>query len=161
MPRRPRLPAGYLAYHVLNRQVGRLPLFENLTEAHSQSWIRIAAYSPMPNHWHLLLWLRQDGELSELLLWITVTHTQRWHESHHATGIGSVYQGRFKSLPVQTDEYFLTVVRYVERNACRARLVRRAEDWHWSSGWPRTQGDPKLAVWLSAWPVERPREWVA
>lgn len=161
MPRRPRLPAGDLAYHVLSRRVGRLPLFENLAEAHSQSRIRIAVYSLMPNHWHLLLWLRQDGELSELLLWITVSHTQRWYECHHTTGIGSVYHGRFKSLPVQTDEHFLTMARYVERNVCRVKLVRRAEDWQWSSGWRRTQGDPKLAGWLSAWPVERPRDWVA
>ena len=171
MPRRPRLAAGDLAYHVLNRRVGRLPLFEKpadyvafekiLAEAHSQARIRIAAYCLMPNHWHLLLWPRQDGELSEVLRWITVTHTQRWHASHHTTGTGSVYQGRFKSFPVQADEHFLTVARYVERNALRAKLVGRAEDWQWSSGWRRTQKDPKLAAWLSAWPVERPRDWVA
>ena len=43
----------------------------------------------------------------------------------------------------------------------RAKLVGRAEDWQWSSGWRRTQGDPKLTAWLSAWRVERPRDWVA
>jgi REP-associated tyrosine transposase len=59
------------------------------------------------------------------------------------------------------DEHFLTVARYVERNALRAKLVSRAEDWQWSSGWRRAQGDPKLTVWLSAWPVERPRDWVS
>jgi len=169
MPRRPRLAAGDLAYHVLNRRVGRLPLFEKsadyaafekiLAEAHDQTRIRIAAYCLMPNHWHLLLWPRRDGELSEVLRWITVTHTQRWHAHHRTAGTGPVYQGRFKSFPVQTDAHFLTVARYVERNALRAKLVTRAEDWQWSSGWRRTQGDPKLRVWLSAWPVERPRDW--
>jgi len=115
----------------------------------------------MPNHWHLLLWPRQDGELSEILRWITVTHTQRWHAHHHTAGTGPVYQGRFKSFPVQTDEYFLTVARYVERNALRAKLVTQAEGWQWSSLWRRDQGDAKLTAWLSDWPVERPRDWIA
>lgn len=77
MPRRPRLAAGALAYHVLNRRVGRLPLFETsadyaafekiLTEAHAATGLRIMAYCLMPNHWHVLLWPRRDGELSDVL----------------------------------------------------------------------------------------------
>ena len=124
MARRPRLAAGDLAYHVLNRRVGRLSLFDQpadyaafetiLAEAQTQTGIRIAAYCLMPSHWHLLLWPRRDGELSEVLRWMTVTHTQRWHAHHHTAGTGPVYQGRFKSLPVQTDAHFLTVARYVE-----------------------------------------------
>ena len=171
MPRRPRLAAGDLAYHVLNRRVGRLPLFDQpadyaafekvLAEAYAQTRIRIAAYCLMPNHWHLLLWPRHDGELSEVLRWITVTHTQRWHAHHHTAGTGPVYQGRFKSFPVQTDAHFLTVARYVERNALRAKLVSRAEDWQWSSLWRRDQRDSTLTTWLSDWPMERPRDWLA
>lgn len=171
MPRRPRLAAGDLAYHVLNRRVGRLSLFEKpadyaafehiLAEAHAATRIRIAAYCLMPNHWHLLLWPRHDGELSEVLRWITVTHTQRWHAHHKSSGTGPVYQGRFKSFPVQTDEHFLTVARYVERNALRAQLVTRAEDWQWGSLWRRAHGEPTVATWLSDWPMERPRDWVA
>jgi putative transposase len=169
MPRRPRLAAGDIAYHVLNRRAGRLALFEKptdyaafekiLAEAHTQTKIRIAAYCLMPNHWHLLLWPRHDGELSEVLRWITVTHTQRWHAHHHSAGTGPVYQGRFKSFPVQTDEHFLTVARYVERNALRAKLADNAEDWQWSSLWRHVQTDPKLTSWLSDWPMERPRDW--
>lgn len=160
MPRRPRAATGGLAYHVLNRRVGRLPLFEKradyaafekiLEEAHAQTRIRIAAYCLMPNHWHLLLWPREDGELSEVLRWITVTHTQRWHAHRQTSGTGPVYQGRFKSFPVQTDEHFLTVARYVKRNAVRAKLVDRAEDWQWSSLWRRVQADLKLIAFLSA-----------
>lgn len=171
MPRRARIATGGLAHHVLNRRVGRLRLFEKpadyaafeqiLQEAYDRTQIRIAAYCLMPNHWHLLLWPRQDGELSEVVRWITVTHTQRWHAHRHTAGTGPVYQGRFKSFPVQTDAHFLTVARYVERNARRAKLVRRAEDWQWSSLWRRAQGAAKLTGWLSAWPMERPRNWVA
>ena len=151
--------------------MGDSPLFEEradyaafeqiLAEAYAQSRIRIAAYCLMPNHWHLLLWPRQDGELSKVLRWITVTHTQRWHSHHDTAGTGPVYQGRFRSFPVQTDEHFLTVARYVERNALRAKLVRQAENWRWCSLWRRAQGDPKLAAWLSDWPVDRPRNWAA
>ncbi len=171
MPRRPRLAAGDLAYHVLNRRVGRLPLFDKpadyaafekvLAEAYERMGIRIAAYCLMPNHWHLLLWPKHDGELSEVLHWITVTHTQRWHAHHLTAGTGPVYQGRFKSFPVQIDEHFLTVARYVERNALRAKLVDRAEEWQWSSLGRRAGGDANLVTWLSDWPVERPRDWVA
>ena len=165
MPRRPRLAAGDLAYHVLNRRVGRLPLFETpaeyaafekvLADAHAATRIRIPVYCLMPNHWHLLLWPRQDGELSAMLRWMTVTHTQRWHAHHQTSGTGPVYQGRFKSFPVQTDEHFLTVARSVERNARRAKLVSRAAAWQWSSLWRRAQGDAKSTAWLSGWPVER------
>ena len=131
-----------------------------LAEAAERTRIRIAAYCLMPNHWHLLMWPRQEGELSEVLRWLTVTHTQRWHAHHHTAGTGPVYQGRFKSFPVQTDEHFLTVARYVERNALRAKLVARAEDWQWASLWRREQGDGKVRAWLSSWPVEQPRDWV-
>jgi putative transposase len=134
-----------------------------LAEAHPRTGIRISAYCLMPNHWHLLLWPRSDGELSEVMRWITVTHTQRWHAHRHSSGTGSVYQGRFKSFPVQTDEHFLTVARYVERNALRAKLVERAEEWQWSSVYRSGRQDAKLADFLSPWPMERPQnciEWV-
>ena len=49
----------------------------------------------------------------------------------------------------------------MERNALRAKLVDRAQGWRWSSVWRRAQGDAKVASWLSDWPVERPRDWVA
>lgn len=171
MPRRQRAATGGLAYHVLNRRAARLPLFEKpgdysafervLQEAHERTGSRIASYCLMPNHWHLLLWPRQDGELSEVLHWISVTHTQRWHAHRHTGGTGPVYQGRFKSFPVQTDEHFLTVARYVERNALRANLVERAEEWRWSSLWRRSQGSPTLTTFLSEWPMERPGQWLA
>lgn len=169
MPRRPRNSTGGLAYHVLNRRVGRLPLFEKpgdflafeeiLREAYERSGIRIVAYCLMPNHWHLLLWPQADGELSEVMRWVTVTHTQRWHAHRHTSGSGAVYQGRFKSFPIQNDSHFLTVARYVERNAVRANLVARAEEWRWSSGWRRAQNNPGLLAFLAEWPVERPRDW--
>lgn len=161
------MAAGGYVYHVLNRAVARATLFHQsgdyaawekvLREAHARLPLRVLAYCLMPNHWHLVLWPHHDGELSEFLRWLTVTHTQRWHAHYHSSGSGPLYQGRFKAFPVQADEHFLTVCRYVERNPLRAGLVGRAEQWRWSSLWHRSHGS--APAWLSAWPVPVPEGW--
>lgn len=170
MPRRSRESTGNIIYHVLNRAVGRQTLFKKpgdyetfenvVAETVERTGTRLLSYSVMPNHWHLLLWPRQDGELSEVLHWLTVTHTQRWHAHFRTAGTGPVYQGRFKSFPVQSDGHFLTVARYVERNALRANLVTRAQDWQWSSLWRRKQRDKSLTEFLAKWPIAIPADWL-
>ncbi len=114
----------------------------------------------MPSHWHLVLRPNRDGEMGDFLRWVTATHTMRYHAHYHTSGQGHVYQGRFKSFPIQGDGHFLTVCRYVERNALRAGLVKRAEDWRWGSLWrwlQTTEPDPKL---LSSWPISRSPDWL-
>ena len=69
------------------------------------------------------------GNALRLMGWVGVTHVRRHHEHYHTRGGGHLYQGRFKSFPVQDDPHFLTVCRYVESNPLRAGIVRRAEDW--------------------------------
>ncbi len=88
-----------------------------------------------------------------------MTHVRRYHEHYHSRGGGHLYQGRFKSFPVAEDDYFLTLCRYVEANALRAGLAERAEQWRWSGLWQRAE--EAADVPLSAWPVERPRDWLA
>jgi len=170
MPRsRRQTPGGYV-YHALNRAVARLPLFKKdrdyeaffrvLDEALDRHPIRILGYCVMPNHWHFVLWPKRDDDMTAFLRWLTHTHTMRWHAHHHTVGTGHLYQGRFKSFPVEQDEYLYSLLRYVERNALRAGLVKRAEDWRWSSLFHRCQGcEPKDR--LSAWPVSMSRDWVA
>ncbi len=125
---RPRRAAqGGLVYHTLNRANARLTIFEDegdfiaferiLAEAVTRYGMRLLAYCVLPNHFHLLLWPRGDGDLSQFMQWLTLTHTQRWHAHHQSAGSGHLYQGRFKSFPVQSDDHFLAVCRYVERNA--------------------------------------------
>ena len=170
MGRPMRAAVGGVIYHVLNRGNAGLPIFEKpgdfegfegvLGDAHTRTGTRILAYCLMPNHWHLVLWPSRDGELTQFITWVTLTHTQRWHAHRRSAGAGHLYQGRFKSFPVQADEHFLILCRYVERNALRASLVARAEEWRWSSLWRRTRGGPLTSAWLAPWPVQRPRNWV-
>ena len=170
MPRTARQAPGGLVYHVLNRAVARLPLLQKegdfeafegvLLEALERHPTRLLAYGLMSNHWHLVLWPRRDGELSAFVRWLTLTHTMRWHAHYHTAGTGHLYQGRFKSFPIQQDDHFLTVVRYVERNGLRAQLVDRAEQWRWSSLWQRRHAGGKLRSALCAWPVPEPADWL-
>lgn len=165
-----RAATGDVIYHVLNRANARAQIFGRpndfaaferiLDEARVRYAMRILAYCLMPNHWHLVLWPRRDGDLSAFTGWVTLTHTQRWHACHGSTGSGHLYQGRFKSFPLEADAHFLTVCRYVERNALRADLVTRAEQWRWSSLWSYAQAPSAMSVGLAAWPVERPRDWL-
>jgi putative transposase len=168
VPRHPRAAPGGYVYHALNRGVARLPLFEKpgdydafervIALALAKHPTRILAYCLMPNHWHFVLWPKEDGELTAFLRWLTHTHTQRWHAHHHTSGTGHLYQGRFKAFPIEADDHLYTVLRYVERNALRAGLVKRAELWRWSSlGGPNTPSLPSL---LHPWPVPRPDDWV-
>src|SRR6185436_17517799 len=95
--------------------------------------IRILKFCLMPNHWHLLLWPYADGDLSRFMHWLCVTHTQRWHRRNGTSGTGHIYQGWYKAFPVESNSHLTTVAKYVERNALRARLVPKAEEWKWSS----------------------------
>ena len=91
---------------------------------------------------------------------LTITHVRRWQEHRHYVGLGHVYQARYKSFPVEEDDHFLAVARYVERNALRANLVVRAEEWRWSSLWRCCQGSSEDRALLTAWPVDQPADWI-
>ncbi len=168
MPRRRRTSTTGLVFHVVNRGAKKSRLFDSdrdyaaferiLAAAVRRFRIALIAYCLMPNHWHLLLSPASDDELSRFMHWLTTTHACRWHIVHGTSGEGAVYQGRFKAIPVSSDHRFLWVCRYVERNAARAGLVHRAEDWRWSSLWHRLHdvGDMPLA----AWPVAEPADWI-
>ena len=158
-----RVDVGGMVYHVWNRANFRSRLFRSRT--HYQAFLgimkeslnfvpmRILAYCLMPNHWHLVLHPRADGDLAKFIQRVTMTHTQRYHAKGQTVGYGHIYQGRYKSLPVEMGGHFMTLVRYVERNAKRAGLAPRAEDWPWSSVHVRLFGKAEEKQMLSPWPV--------
>ena len=168
MPYRPRCGTAGLVFHVLNRAVRRARLFDHgadyaafllvFRQAQARIPLRILAYCIMPNHFHMVVWPTTDSELSAFMQWLTSTHSKRWHLHNQTRGTGSVYQGRFKSFPVQTDAHFLAVCRYVEQNPLRAGLVGRAEDWAWSSLWDRCKDYKRVR--LEEWPILRPPDWL-
>ena len=170
MGRPHRAAEGGYVYHVLNRANARMTIFEDdgdyeafekvLRQAVERTETRLLAYCVLPNHWHMLVWPRRDGELSQFVGWLTLTHTQRWHAHRQSIGSGHVYQGRFKSFPVQEDEHLYAVARYVERNALRAKLTQHAEGWRWGSLFRWTRGLAEDRGLLSAWPLPRKAGWV-
>lgn len=168
MPRPPRADVAGAIYHALNRGNGKQTLFHKdadyeafervLEEGLENHPVDLLAYQWMPNHWHMVLSPREDGAMSRLMYWTTMTHTARHHAHYHTTGHGHLYQGRYKSFPVQDDEHFLVVCRYVERNALAAGLVGAAEDWRFGSLYNWNGG--ACGVKLSPWPIRRPPRWI-
>lgn len=168
MPRPPRADVANGIYHALNRGNSRQDIFHKETdyeafervvaEGLERHPVDLFSYQWMPNHWHMVLSPREDGAMSRFLYWITMPHTQRYHAHYQTVGEGHVYQGRYKSFPVQDDDHFFAVCRYVERNALTAGLVSRAEAWRWGSLWNWSGG--KSIIQLSPWPVPRLPNWI-
>ena len=168
MGRSPRADASGGIYHALNRGNAKNPIFFKdadyeaferiVAEALEKFPVELLAYQWMNNHWHMVLSPCENGAMGRFLGWLTLTHTQRYHAHHGTTGWGHVYQGRFKSFPVQDDAHFHVVCRYVERNALTDGLVQEAQDYRWGSLWNWLGG--KSPIELSKWPVRRLPKWV-
>jgi putative transposase len=154
---------------MLNRAVARRTLFEKPEddeafervpgEAVERRSLPIFSYTLMPDHWHFVVRPKTDDQLSDVFRWLTQTHTMRWHAHSHTSGTGHLYQGRFKTFPIEGDDHLLAVLRSVERNPLRAGLCERAEDWKFASAWRMVNGDEQSRSLLSEWPIPRPRQW--
>ena len=141
MPRTSRASVGGVCFHVINRGNRRAAVFLDdadytrfmgiVAEATERTAMRVLAYCLMPNHFHFVVRPPEDGDLSRWMQWLLTTHVRRHHRRYKTDG--RIWQGRFKAFPIQQDEHLLTVMRYVERNPLRSGLVKRAEDWKWSS----------------------------
>src|SRR3954471_17776082 len=140
MPRTARASVGGMFYHALNRGNRREAVFHKpddydafvaaIGDACRRLPTALVGYCLMPNHFHLVLRPRGDGDLGRWMQWLLTAHARRYHR-HYGTS-GHVWQGRLQAFPIQVDDHLATVLRYVERNALRAELVTRAEDWSWS-----------------------------
>jgi len=170
MPRPPRADEAGGLYHALNRgnlratifhKEADFPAFEQILHEALQIYeVELFAFQLMPNHYHLVLRPLVDGEMNCFMAWIGGTHTMRYHAHYHTGRTGHVYQQRYMSFPIQDDDHFFVVCRYVKRNALRAGLVERSEQWRWGSLWRwvrKPEPEPPL---LSPWPMPRLPGWV-
>lgn len=126
-----------------------------IAEASERIEVSILAVCLMPNHLHLVLRPSADDDISKWMKWLLTTHAVRYNKLYGKTG--HVWQGRFKAVHVQTDHHLLTLLRYVERNALRANLVSRAEDWLWGSLHWRSMSSPPVT--LTSAPLPLPSWW--
>jgi putative transposase len=143
MPRLARRKLERGCFHVLNRGNHRQALFERddeyaqfmelMSEALRRFEVELWAYCLMGNHWHLVVEVDKIEELSGWVHWICNRHVRLFHRERQELGGGHIYQGRYKSFPIQDEVYLYQVMRYVEANPVRARLVAHARDWQWSS----------------------------
>lgn len=156
MPRRPRRELSAPFFHVVNRSVRRARIFTRRTDYRAflrvlcqgaeRFPIRILAYCVMPNHWHLVIEPGGTSALIGFMHWVTATHAIRWHQHHQTVGQGPIYQGRYHSIPLPGVANVVGACRYVERNALRAGLVKRAEDWPWGSLSDRLRSEPAVPL---------------
>ncbi|HXK27786.1 MAG TPA: transposase [Candidatus Binatia bacterium] len=161
MPRIPRGQQAGFVYHVINRGNGRGTVFHKAQDyqaflsilglAKARHPVKIFAFSLMPNHFHFVIESSHHQSLSQFMQWLLTSHVRRYHK--HYGSSGHVWQGRFKSFPVQRDEHLLMVLRYVLQNPVRSGLAASVDDWPWSS-WCRSG----LAA---PCPVEVEANWIA
>jgi putative transposase len=175
MPRPLRPIDNGLIYHVINRGNNRQDVFLKegdfraflaaLGELKERKPFKLYGYCLLSNHFHLLM-RPTATSISRILQSLLVSHTQRYHR-HYQSG-GHVWQGRFKSPVIQNDEHLLNVLRYIEANSLRAKVVRRAEDYRWSSYRAHGLGEPNELIdrlinyeELSPYATVRQRQWAA
>lgn len=104
-----------------------LTLFQNTVERYN--WY-CHAYCLMDNHYHLLI-ETNSPTLSKGMKYLNGTYTQYFNRQHQR--VGHVFQGRFKAILVQKNSYLLELARYIVLNPVRAKMVRSANQWPWSS----------------------------
>jgi len=170
MPRMNRVAVGGIPCHVINRANRRVPIFHSdkdyqhfeslLLEGVELVSMRLLSYCIMPNHWHLVLYPYSDGDMSEFMRWVTTTHVRQRRTATKSVGEGHLYQGTYKSFPIEVDQHLTTVIRYVEQNPLRAKLVEKAEDWQWSSLYRRQRGNKEDQNLLSTLPTELPTNYL-
>jgi putative transposase len=168
MPRHARVSPDGFVQHVLNRGDHRESIFHKpgdfraflmaIAEAARRVPMRILAYCIMRNHFHLLLWPHQGRDLPEFMQLLMNVHLGRYLRHYRPSSPGHIYQSRYTNSIVDSDHALFRVARYVEANAMSAGIVRRAEDYRWSSASPEA-ADPVRPT-IAEWPIAKPSSWL-
>ena len=130
-----------LVYHVFNRSNARSFIFQQpedfthfikLLQFYARKFsLKVYHWVIMSNHYHLLLELNEPGMLSKFMAGLNRAYTHYYHKAYKSSGL--LWQGRFKSQPVQKENYMLACGRYIERNPVAANIVSEAADYLYSS----------------------------
>ncbi len=170
MSRTARAAKGGLIYHVYNRGNGRLRIFNRpedyalfidlLREGQTRAEARLLGFCLMPTHWHLLVWPKGDRDLAAFVGWVSNTHVRRWHQMHATAGGGHLYQGRYRSFPVQADTHVADLLQFMEANPLRAGIVEDLSAWGYSSMHVRKLGHAGNSICpLHSWVLPQYDEW--
>jgi putative transposase len=165
MPRIVRGLGDDVVYHVINRGNGRQEVFHKdrdyeaflklMKAAKERHAVKVYGYCLMPNHFHMAVRPEKGEELSKWMQWLMTSHVRRYHRHYESSG--HVWQGRYKSFIVQEDSHLLMVLRYIEANPVRAKIVPSATEWRWSSH-NEVLGAEKRDL-LDKAPIEVPKDW--
>jgi len=139
MARQARKRSSTGIYHVMLRGIDRKDIFlddedrrkflESIIKAKKKGKFKIYGYCLMDNHIHMLI--KEDEEIGKIIKRITVGYVG-WHNKRHER-TGHLFQNRYLSEPVETEDYFITVLRYIHQNPIKAGIVSRLSDYKWSS----------------------------
>ncbi len=140
MPRRSINFAQGSYYHVYNRGNNYQTIFfERENYLHFLKLVRryliannilVLAYCLMPNHYHFLVQCN-GGNLSESMQLLSLAYTKGINKRFNR--VGSLFQGRFQAILVNSDDYLVHLVRYIHLNPVKADLVKIASEWEFSS----------------------------
>jgi len=165
MPRIQRGLGDNVVYHVINRGNGRQEIFHKekdyeafvklMKEAKERYPVKVYGYCLMPNHFHMAVRPEKGEELSKWMQWLMTSHVRRYHRHYESSG--HVWQGRYKSFIIQEDGHLLMVLRYIEGNPVRAKIVQSAGEWIWSSHGEMV-GSCKRGL-IDKTPIDIPAEW--
>lgn len=138
-------------YHVYNRGNNKEQIFFEEKNYHYflskivnafEDKIDLVAYCLMPNHYHLISHVKQDGFLELAMQKISTGYSRAINKAYNRTS--HLFQGRFKNKLIPNNEYLLHLSRYIHRNPLRAGLVNKLDEWKFSS-YPIFIGKVKLS----------------
>ncbi|MCW8962771.1 MAG: transposase [Gammaproteobacteria bacterium] len=148
MPRKPRFNLIGVPQHVIQRGNNREPCFyaegdyrrylEDLQQSAVKHDCRIHAYVLMTNHVHLLVTPMKSNGVSQMMQALGRRYVYYINKTYHRTG--TLWEGRYKSSLVDSDQYLLTCMRYIELNPIRAAMVNHPGEYKWSSYAANAQG---------------------
>jgi putative transposase len=148
-----------LTMHVIQRGNARTAIFrapgdyevylELLREAGERHRTQVHGYALMSNHVHVMATPQQPGSLPLTMQQLGRCYVPHFNQRYSRSG--ALFEGRYRAIPIDTDVYWLTCLRYVEQNPVRAGMVATAESYPWSSYRAHALGE--WSAWLVPHPV--------